>query len=138
MKRIGEPIRWRCQSKRHQRFRFEVNVVGGEHDGIMRLVGYASPSSWSYVLLGPRDERIRKISNPKPGHMHPDRTEADPHHKHYWDPDYDDLWTYVPKDIRWDDHNTVLIDFVAECKIEPLHQLPTLAFQATLPEESRE
>lgn len=127
---VGEPIRWRLQPKKHQRYRFSVRVIVPEFEGYLELTGTCSPSKWSYVLLGPNNERLRKISTPHPGHLHPDGSEARSHHKHYWDGDFEDWWTYSPDDIRWDNHDLALVDFVAECRIKLLHDPPTLAFQA--------
>lgn len=128
-KTIGEPIRWRLHQKRLRRYRFDVRVIAFGYEGSMRLTGTCSPTKWSYVLLGPNNECLRKISTPHPGHLHPDGSEADEQHKHYWDEENLDWWTYVPDDIRWENHNLALVDFIAECRITLLHAAPTLTIQ---------
>lgn len=133
-KSIGEPIRWRLHQRKHQRYRFDVRVIAPDFEGSLRLAGTASPEKWSFVLLGPNNERLRKISTPHSGHLHPDLTEADPRHKHYWAGDDEDWWTYVPDDIRWESPNTALIDFVRECHIVLMHEAPVITFQTEMTE----
>lgn len=77
----------------------------------------------------PGNVRLRKISSPHPGHLHPDGSEASPQHKHYWTEVDEDRWTYEPTDIRWDNHHVALADFARECTITLTHDVPDLLFQ---------
>ena len=131
-KTIGEPVKWRLHQKKLQRYRFSVRVIGHESTQLLTLVGTASPSKWSFVLLGPSDVRLRKISTPHPGHFNCDGEESGPKHKHYWTEEHEDRCTYEPDDIRWDNLNEAFIDFTRECNIELLHSPPELHFQGDL------
>lgn len=131
-KTIGELIRWKIQHERRQRYRFKVRVIAPEFEGNIFLTGNASPDSWGFVLLGPGNIRLRKISTPHPRHFHPDGTEADRCHKHSWTEDDDELWTYVPEGIRWENLNHALIDFVDECNIKLLSTPQELIFQSSI------
>jgi hypothetical protein len=131
-KSVGEPLRWESTQPKRQRYRFKVRVIAVDADASMFLTGHASPETWGFVLLGPGNVRLRKISKPQPGHVHPDKTEAEPKHKHYWTEQDDDLWTYVPSDIRWDDLNHALIDFARECNIVFLSVPDELRFQGPM------
>lgn len=132
-KTIAEPIVWMLTNARRQRYRFRARVTGVGVDGEMWLVGQANPDNWGFVFLSPGNVRLRKISSPHPGYLHPDGSEAPPRHKHYWTDVDEDRWTYEPTDIRWDNQNLALVDFVRECNITLLHNVPELRFQEGQP-----
>lgn len=129
-KTIDEPIVWVPRHQRLLRSGFRVLVRCTDVEQSLWLAGTASPSKWSFVLLGPGNETLRKISTPHTGHINPDGTIAAPFHKHYWTEQDEGRATYVPDDIRWDSCNTALADFVVECNIVVMRDLPTLSFQS--------
>jgi hypothetical protein len=136
-KSIGEPIVWTLRQQRLQRHGFEVRVLSlsANLTDPLRLKGTANPRKWSYVLLGPKNERLRKLTTPHPGHSHPDGTIAARHHKHIWSDEDEDQWTYVPTDIRWNNPIHALEDFLAECRIVSRYDLPSFPIQLALAKE---
>lgn len=135
-KHIGEPIEWRCTHKEKQKFRFKVSVQVPAflHLGQFSFVGQWNPWHWSFVFIGPSGEQIRKISTPHDGHPDPRRgIIAEPDHKHFWAGELlGDTTTYQPNDIRWDSADTALVDFLQECKITPMYDVPRLTIQTSL------
>jgi len=127
-KTIGEPVKWTLHHPERQRYRFNVRVIAHESPQRLSLAGTASPSKWSFVLLGPNGERLRKISTPHLGHINCDGEESVSEHKHYWTEENEDRCTYVPDDVRWDNLNDAFVDFARECNIELLHSPPELHF----------
>ena len=129
---IGEPIEWKAIAQSPNRFQFEAAVYSAETDVRLKLVGRLGPRHWSYVLLGPQNARLRKISIPNDPHPNPDGTEMPPRHKHIWSEEFEDREVYVPNDIQWDNHNQALRNFVQECNITLLHPYSDFYVQARL------
>lgn len=131
-KKIGEPILWRLHVEDRQEYRFTVTVVPDSGNARLSLWGRAAPDDWAYGLRvdAARGINIRKISTPHPGHWDPEeQRDADPEHKHRHTTVFAAKSLYYPDDIRWDNHNVALIDFIAECNIMSLHEVPELLFQ---------
>lgn len=132
-KTIGDRIRWQTSIGRSgPRYRFEVVVVCPDPDPPMRLTGAVGLTNWSYVLLSRESTPIRKLTKHGSGHTNPDGSEAGEEHKHRWHEDTADRDTYVPTDIRFEDHNLALIDFLTECTITSLHPIPPIYRQGKL------
>lgn len=123
---IGQQIVWLREHESRQNHRFRVSVYAPEDPDLrLALVGQWQPRNWGFVLLGPRNEQLRKVSDPD--HPHKDRMTReviDGRHKHIW---VGTSWRrdyYFPDDIRWDDPNDVLADFLVECNITLLGDFP--------------
>lgn len=129
---VGEPIEWKPISESTKRFQFDVSVYSSESDARIRLMGRLGFKHWSYVLLGPQNARLRRISVPRDPHPNPDGTEMPPQHKHIWSEDYEDREVYIPTDISWDSYNEALRDFARECNITLLHPYLDFYVQARL------
>ena len=129
---VGEPILWKPIAGCAKRFQFGVDVYSASADTRLELKGRLGPKHWSYVLLGPHNARLRRISTPRAPHPNPDGTEVSPHHKHIWSEDYEDREVYIPDDIHWEDYNQALRDFVQECNITLLHPYSDFYVQARL------
>lgn len=131
-KSIGEPIKWKPVPRARGRFRFAVRVFSAQSEEILILTGTASLHSWSFVLLGPGNSRLRRISKPKHPHTNDDGTVVKPKHKHTWSEHGEDRDAYLPSDIQWHNFNAALLDFVKECNISLLHEYPDLYLQGGL------
>lgn len=129
---IGEPLQWKRVSQSNERWRFKVDIYSSSTPARFQLRGEIGPNYWGYVLLGPNGIPLRRISSPKTTHTNPDGIEVPPTHKHVWTSEFEDRETYVPDDIRWDDHNDALRDFMAECNIKLLHEYDDFYLQPGL------
>lgn len=133
-KTIGEPMKWVEVDPRLGKFRLDTPVFVAGYQGMFRFVGTSQLDSWSFVFLGPGNERIRRISNPMSGHRNSDQSLADPYHKHFWrGSKIRDVDTYVPDDIRWEERGEAMVDFLQECGIVSLHRVPFPPIITSLP-----
>src|SRR5680860_179572 len=116
-KAIGEPLKWKAVPHAGGRFRFTVRVFSTQTDEMLILTGTTSLHTWSFVLLGPGNSKLRRISKPKHPHTNDDGTIVEPEHKHTWSELGEDRNAYVPSGVRWQDFNAALRDFLTECNI---------------------
>lgn len=120
-KRIPE-VPWTLVSNRRQKWetKVTVSIPHPEFPGNYVFDGAVSPMKFEFAFLAPGGQPLRIISTPQPNHWDPLlEAYADPEHKHFWHSDmHKCLPTYVPSDINWSDAESVLVDFLKECRIE--------------------
>ena len=131
-KHVPEKILWRSRPQSPNSYRFKVDVLGFRLGVTLQLVGVLGPETWSFVLLANNHVKLRRISTPKNPHPNPDGTLIDPYHKHRWTTEHEDRLAYIPDDILWDNHHTVLMSFARECHIDLLHPPEMLRVQGRL------
>jgi hypothetical protein len=90
---VGETIQWKRVSQSDDRWRFKVDVYSSSIPARFQLRGEIGPNYWGYVLLGPNDTPLRRISNPKTSHTNPDGVEVPPTHIHVGTSEYEDRET---------------------------------------------
>lgn len=127
----GKRIRtlsWELRSEARQRWTARADVIlptPNEFPGRFFFDCTVNPLKYSYAFIGPRNQKLRYISEPHDGHWDPLlKAFADPRHKHYWhDEIYEATTTYIPDDITWCGGERVLLDFLRECNIEKSGEL---------------
>jgi hypothetical protein len=128
----GQPlIRWDNQRGNKQQITLNLSTEDGTP---LRIRGWCYHNeevySYSFSLLF-KDIVLRRWDDSTP-HPNPKdkgrKEEINEPHKHFHHPNYRDKKAYATKDIRLNDANGALIDFLKECNVD----LGDLKFQPTL------
>ena len=126
-----ERISWGIRANDAQKIDFEVIT---EDNTTMRVKGWYSRKGtkrYGFALLFKNGIPIRRWDD-KSGHPDPcTKKMLMKPHKHYYCPEYDDACAYETDDIRANDVNGALMDFLKECHIS----MGNATYQETIREE---
>jgi hypothetical protein len=126
-----ESISWGIMVNKAQKIGFEVIT---EDNTKLRVSGWYSwkgTKRYGFALLFKNSIPIRRWDD-APGHPDPcTNTVLMKPHKHYYCPEHDDACAYETEDIRLNDVNGALMDFLKECNI----LMGKATYQKTIGEE---
>jgi hypothetical protein len=109
---ITENLQWQRFSSS---YRLDAGVLATTSGKLLRLKGYVGRTNFSFALLY-NNSPIRKYTAHH-HHRNPSGEVIYGPHKHTWDDVDEDNWVYVPDNVRSDNPNDALVDFLAECNI---------------------
>lgn len=112
---ISGSLHWGTRARAMGRLYLEARVLVPETSELLGLTGVQGARNFSFTLLY-RGVPIRKATK-HAMHRNPNGEVIREPHKHRWDDVDEDGWAYVPADVRWDNPDDALIDFLAECNI---------------------
>ena len=105
-------LHWSARGRGAGRLYLEAHVLVPATSELLDLKGFQGGRNFSFSLLY-RGVPIRKATKHSQ-HTNPGGEVIREPHKHRWDDVYEDGIAYIPNDMRWDNADHALIDFIAE------------------------